>query len=278
VIAAAITVRPASGPGGHTLAVGSQDNKIRLWDVIDPARPRPADSPFISGTGSGPNGGMNSVAFSPDGHPESSKRVARVFAAWSSKAGIPGPAAPVNSPALSAIVGRVQDRYAGDLGDHLKFGLLRWLVPQGSPASPRLGVVWYRPVNEAHNADGKHAAYPAARPPVSGPPAPGGPGPVSACHGPPPAGPHIDLIRRPITDRVGQPGSVHIGCTRGCGPLVDHVLRSASAVEAHGPRLRTGTTGSVRSERLRCERVTLIQVSAAACRGPCGWRAAWRRS
>jgi len=39
VTAAATTVRPASGPGGHTLAVGSQDNKIRLRDVIGGAVP-----------------------------------------------------------------------------------------------------------------------------------------------------------------------------------------------------------------------------------------------
>jgi hypothetical protein len=53
----------------------------------------------------------------------------------------------------------VQDRYAGDLGDYLKFGLLRSLVPADSPASLRLGVVWYRTLDEAHNADGKHIAY-----------------------------------------------------------------------------------------------------------------------
>jgi hypothetical protein len=55
--------------------------------------------------------------------------------------------------------GHVQDRYAGDLGDYLTFGLLRWLVPLGSTALPRLGVVWYRTADEAHNADGKHIAY-----------------------------------------------------------------------------------------------------------------------
>jgi hypothetical protein len=38
VTTAATTVGPASGPGGHALAVGSQDNKIRLRDVTDPAR------------------------------------------------------------------------------------------------------------------------------------------------------------------------------------------------------------------------------------------------
>jgi hypothetical protein len=53
----------------------------------------------------------------------------------------------------------VQDRYAGDLGDYLKFGLLRWLAPPGASASPRLGVVWYRTADETHNADGKYITY-----------------------------------------------------------------------------------------------------------------------
>lgn len=53
----------------------------------------------------------------------------------------------------------MQDRYAGDLGDYLTFGLLRWLAPRSSSASPRLGVVWYLTADEAHNADGKHIAY-----------------------------------------------------------------------------------------------------------------------
>ena len=51
----------------------------------------------------------------------------------------------------------VQDRYVGDLGDYLKLGLLRWLTTGIS--APRVGVVWYRTVDEAHNADGKHIAY-----------------------------------------------------------------------------------------------------------------------
>lgn len=53
----------------------------------------------------------------------------------------------------------MQDRYAGDLGDYLKFGLLRWLAPPGSSGSLRLGVLWYRTADEAHNGDGKHVAY-----------------------------------------------------------------------------------------------------------------------
>lgn len=59
----------------------------------------------------------------------------------------------------AGIVRHVQDRYAGDLGDFLKLGFLRWLVPIGTPAFPRLGVVWYRTAGETHNADGKYVAY-----------------------------------------------------------------------------------------------------------------------
>jgi hypothetical protein len=54
----------------------------------------------------------------------------------------------------------MQDRYAGDLGDFLKLGLLRWLVAPSFGAPPqRLGVVWYLAPDESHNADGKHVAY-----------------------------------------------------------------------------------------------------------------------
>ena len=53
----------------------------------------------------------------------------------------------------------MQDRYAGDLGDYMKFGLLRWLVPPDLLYSLRLGVVWYRTLDKGHNTDGKHIAY-----------------------------------------------------------------------------------------------------------------------
>ena len=54
----------------------------------------------------------------------------------------------------------MQDRYAGDVGDFLTFGLLRWLVAPSFDAPPhRLGVVWYRVPDESHNADGKHVKY-----------------------------------------------------------------------------------------------------------------------
>lgn len=51
----------------------------------------------------------------------------------------------------------MQDRYAGDVGDFQKFGLLRALVV-GSPALV-LGVNWYLVPDEDHNADGKHVTY-----------------------------------------------------------------------------------------------------------------------
>ncbi|MGO9611952.1 MAG: hypothetical protein ACLPX5_02845 [Dissulfurispiraceae bacterium] len=50
----------------------------------------------------------------------------------------------------------MQDRYAGDVGDFGKFTLLRSLF---SKASYRIGVIWYRFPNEAHNNDGGHIDY-----------------------------------------------------------------------------------------------------------------------
>lgn len=51
----------------------------------------------------------------------------------------------------------MEDRYAGDVGDFLKFGLLRAL---GDGAPPlKLGVNWYLTGEESHNADGKYVGY-----------------------------------------------------------------------------------------------------------------------
>ncbi len=58
------------------------------------------------------------------------------------------------------MVRRVQDRYAGDVGDFLKFGLLRQLCLGSNGASAlNLGVVWYLTADEGHNDDGKHVGY-----------------------------------------------------------------------------------------------------------------------
>lgn len=48
----------------------------------------------------------------------------------------------------------MQDRYAGDVGDFVKLGLLRALGVER-----RLGVVWYRFPDEDHNKDGRHINY-----------------------------------------------------------------------------------------------------------------------
>lgn len=48
----------------------------------------------------------------------------------------------------------MQDRYAGDVGDFVKLGLLRALAP-----GHRLGLAWYRYPDEAHNKDGRHLSY-----------------------------------------------------------------------------------------------------------------------
>lgn len=48
----------------------------------------------------------------------------------------------------------MQDRYAGDVGDFVKLGLLRSIFPGYS-----LGLGWYRYPDEAHNDDGRHIGY-----------------------------------------------------------------------------------------------------------------------
>jgi WD40 repeat protein/transcriptional regulator with XRE-family HTH domain len=48
---------------GHTLASGSDDGTVTLWDVADPAHPRPLSQPLASSGAAA----VDSVAFSPDG-------------------------------------------------------------------------------------------------------------------------------------------------------------------------------------------------------------------
>ena len=48
----------------------------------------------------------------------------------------------------------MQNRYAGDIGDYIKFALLRHLS-----VGKELGVAWYLFPDEGHNDDGKHTSY-----------------------------------------------------------------------------------------------------------------------
>ena len=48
----------------------------------------------------------------------------------------------------------MQDRYVGDIGDYVKYGLLRALA-----GGLRLGVAWYLYPNEAKTNDGRHVEY-----------------------------------------------------------------------------------------------------------------------
>lgn len=48
----------------------------------------------------------------------------------------------------------MQDRYAGDIGDFVKLGLLRAIMN-----GRQLGVTWYRFPDQTHNKDGRHIGY-----------------------------------------------------------------------------------------------------------------------
>lgn len=48
----------------------------------------------------------------------------------------------------------MQNRYAGDIGDYIKFALLRCLAK-----GRRLGIAWYLYPDEAHNNDGRHVTF-----------------------------------------------------------------------------------------------------------------------
>ena len=53
----------------------------------------------------------------------------------------------------------MQNRYAGDVGDYGKYGLLRIMSEATGPLPLQLGVVWCLVPCETGNGDGKHTAY-----------------------------------------------------------------------------------------------------------------------
>jgi WD40 repeat protein len=62
---------------GHTLATGSRDKTVRLWDVNDPGRPRPLGDPLTGHTSA-----VNAVAFAPDGHTLATGSLDRTIWLW----------------------------------------------------------------------------------------------------------------------------------------------------------------------------------------------------
>jgi hypothetical protein len=54
----------------------------------------------------------------------------------------------------------LQDRYAADIGDYAKFGLLRALAVTTKISDPlKLAVIWYLMPDETHNSDGRHTQF-----------------------------------------------------------------------------------------------------------------------
>jgi WD40 repeat protein len=58
-----VDVSVAFSPDEHTLASGSADGSLQLWDVTDPAHSQPLGQPLTSSTAA-----IGSAAFSPDEH------------------------------------------------------------------------------------------------------------------------------------------------------------------------------------------------------------------
>jgi WD40 repeat protein len=89
----------AFSPDGRTLAVGGTENVVRLWDVGDPARPRPLGGPLRGFTGA-----VQSIAFSPSGSVLAAGGAATGVLRWD----VTDPAHPGELPPLSGAAGQTQ--------------------------------------------------------------------------------------------------------------------------------------------------------------------------
>jgi WD40 repeat protein len=67
----------AFSPDGRTLASGDVGGTVRVWDIADPAHPRPLGRSLTGGTAL-----VLSVAFSPDGHTLASGDVGGTVRVW----------------------------------------------------------------------------------------------------------------------------------------------------------------------------------------------------
>jgi WD40 repeat protein len=87
-------------PNGRTLVAGSADGTLRLWDVADPARPRPLGGPLT-----GPASYVYSIDVSPDGATLAAATTGHGVFLWD----IADPARPVALADLAAEAGQVYD-------------------------------------------------------------------------------------------------------------------------------------------------------------------------
>ncbi|MDQ3765304.1 MAG: helix-turn-helix domain-containing protein, partial [Actinomycetota bacterium] len=96
------TVRAMTfGSDGRTLASGGADQTVRLWNVVDPARPTPLGPPLTGHTRD-----IHAVAFSPDGHTLASGGADQTVRLWN----VADPARP--TPLGPPLTGHTRDIHA----------------------------------------------------------------------------------------------------------------------------------------------------------------------